>query len=212
MSGKTYFSGGLICQWEGGIFKFFLVTVWRQSCDKSTVKLSTTVAFCAMSTVEILTVDKSTVYFSISPITSWFMACRELETNPMTDSMTELTLRPTTWLTSSRSTPCLTPQPTPWLVPWMTPRMAPWPSPWLNKSFALECFHFCFPDPMFAHEISCSVCLWCIFYLTSRQRLLDCLMGRSSPPPSPSFSLSCDKTLNNKKEKIEYIGFDTTSL
>ena len=40
---------------------------WRQSCDKSTVKLSTTVAFCDMSTVEMLTVDKSTVYFSTSP-------------------------------------------------------------------------------------------------------------------------------------------------
>ena len=40
---------------------------WRQSCDKSTVKLSTTVAFCDMSTVEMLTVDKSTVYFSTPP-------------------------------------------------------------------------------------------------------------------------------------------------
>ena len=40
------------------------MTVWRQSCDKSTVKLSTTVAFCDMSTVNMSTVDKSTVYFS----------------------------------------------------------------------------------------------------------------------------------------------------
>ena len=40
---------------------------WRQSCDKSTVKLLTTVAFCDMLTVEISTVDKSTVYFSTSP-------------------------------------------------------------------------------------------------------------------------------------------------
>ena len=40
---------------------------WRQSCDKSTVKLSTTVAFCDMSTVEMSTVDKSTVYFSTPP-------------------------------------------------------------------------------------------------------------------------------------------------
>ena len=51
----------------GGFFKFFLVTVWRQSCDKSTVKLSTTVAFCDMSTVEISTVYLSTVYFSTPP-------------------------------------------------------------------------------------------------------------------------------------------------
>ena len=51
----------------GGFFNFFLVTVWRQSCDKSTVKLSTTVAFCDMSTVDILTVYLSTVYFSTSP-------------------------------------------------------------------------------------------------------------------------------------------------
>ena len=52
----------------GGFFNFFLVTVWRQSCDKSTVKLSTTVAFCYMSTVDILTVYLSTVYFSTSPL------------------------------------------------------------------------------------------------------------------------------------------------
>ena len=51
----------------GGFFNFFLVTVWRQSCDKSTVKLSTTVAFCDMSTVEISTVYLSTVYFSTLP-------------------------------------------------------------------------------------------------------------------------------------------------
>ena len=42
---------------------------WRQSCDKSTVKLSTTVAFCDMSTVEISTVYLSTVYFSTPPWT-----------------------------------------------------------------------------------------------------------------------------------------------
>ena len=41
---------------------------WRQSCNKSTVKLSTTVAFCDMSTVEISTVYLSTVYFSTPPI------------------------------------------------------------------------------------------------------------------------------------------------
>ena len=35
---------------------------WRQSCDKSTVKLLTTVAFCDMSTVDI-----STVYIYTSP-------------------------------------------------------------------------------------------------------------------------------------------------
>ena len=40
---------------------------WRQSCDKSTVKLSTTVAFCDMSTVNISTVYLSTVYFSTPP-------------------------------------------------------------------------------------------------------------------------------------------------
>ena len=47
---------------RGGFFNFFLVTVWRQSCDKSTVKLLTTVAFCDMSTVDI-----STVYIYTSP-------------------------------------------------------------------------------------------------------------------------------------------------
>ena len=52
---------------ERGGFNFFLVTVWRQSCDKSTVKLSTTVAFCDMSTVNISTVYLSTVYFSTPP-------------------------------------------------------------------------------------------------------------------------------------------------
>ena len=64
----------------GGFFNFFLVTVWRQSCDKSTVKLSTTVAFCDMSTVEISTVDKSTVYFSTSPMLTTMVAIVRLTT------------------------------------------------------------------------------------------------------------------------------------
>ena len=55
--------GGQICLWEKG---------GGQSCDKSTVKLSTTVAFCDMSTVEILTVYLSTVYFSTSPLQNIF--------------------------------------------------------------------------------------------------------------------------------------------
>ena len=41
---------------------------WRQSCDKSTHKLSTTVEFCHMSTVDKLTVCLSTVYFFTSPM------------------------------------------------------------------------------------------------------------------------------------------------
>ena len=39
---------------------------WRQSCDKSTVKLSTTVAFCNMSTVDMLDCrldSKSLIFF-----------------------------------------------------------------------------------------------------------------------------------------------------
>ena len=64
---KLIFQVGKFVSERGGFFNFFLVTVWRQSCDKSTVKLSTTVAFCDMSTVEISTVYLSTVYISTSP-------------------------------------------------------------------------------------------------------------------------------------------------
>ena len=58
---KQFFQVGKFVSVGGGV-KFFLVTVWRQSCDKSTVKLLTTVAFCDMSTVDI-----STVYIYTSP-------------------------------------------------------------------------------------------------------------------------------------------------
>ena len=64
MSGKTIFSGGQICQWGGG---YFLIFFWWQSGDSHAISQLLTVAFCNMSTVDILTVYLLTVYFSSSP-------------------------------------------------------------------------------------------------------------------------------------------------
>ena len=65
---------------------------WRQSCNKSTVKLSTTVTFCDMSTVEMSTVDKSTVFFStpLSPhLSTLFFFCQRLFSPPVLENESE---------------------------------------------------------------------------------------------------------------------------
>ena len=64
MSGKTNFSGGQICLWERG---------GGQSCDKSTVKLLTTAAFCDMLTVDCLFIDCLHLYLPLEHSRTFFL-------------------------------------------------------------------------------------------------------------------------------------------
>ena len=55
----------------------------------------------------------------------------------------------------------------------------------INRIILLCCVESFILRLLTTRDCGASVC-GVFFYLTSRQRLLDCLMGRSGPPPSPS--------------------------
>ena len=72
---KQFFQVGKFVSGRGGwgILNFFLLTVWRQSCDKSTVKLLTTAAFCNMLTVDCLFIDCLHLYLPLEHSRTFFL-------------------------------------------------------------------------------------------------------------------------------------------